>query len=96
MRISRLIGCLAGNHDEEDTYGSAGSSSGGNNNNDDDYNNSQIVLDIYSVDCVRTFFSKSILCVSYVCTVVKNEMENGLVKMYITRLVNAWILYSTY
>ena len=66
MRTSRLIGYLAGNHDEEDTqptYGSAGSGSGNNNNNDDDYNNSRIVLDIYSVDCVLTFFSKSILCV---------------------------------
>ena len=81
MRNSRLIGYLAGNHNEEDTqptYGSAGSGSGDNNNNDDDYNNSQIVLDIYSVDCFLTFFSKSILCVLYLYT----------------RLVNAWILYQ--
>ena len=53
MRNSRLIGYLAGNHNEEDTkptYGSAGSGSGDNNDDDDDYNNSRIVLDIYSVD----------------------------------------------
>ena len=38
--------------------------------------------------CVLTVFSKSIVCVLYVCTVVRNEMEkNGLVKMYFTRLV---------
>ena len=61
MRNSRLIGYLAGNHNEEDTkptYGSAGSGSGDNNDDDDDYNNSRIVLDIYSVDYVLTFFFK--------------------------------------